>query len=239
MTVTDNYFIAEGIPVVPVDDNNSWNPFQVAEITVKDGSGNVIAQTKATVPTSDEINCAKCHGTNAFDDILSKHDSKHSTDLSAASRKPVLCASCHPSPALGIRSGPQDYLSQVLHGSHSTRGASCYDCHPGSTTKCNRSLAHATADGNCVTCHGDMANGFPVQLPEEGSHGQMNRHAQNAITMLQVSARGMIYTGNRRDTEACTAAPVMGALMQWSLPAKLLIITSQNNTRDLHLLLKL
>ena len=158
MTVTDNYFIAEGIPVVPVDDNNSWNPFQVAEITVKDGSGNVIAQTKATVPTSDEINCAKCHGTNAFDDILSKHDSKHSTDLSAASRKPVLCASCHPSPALGITSGPQDYLSQVLHGSHSTRGASCYDCHPGSTTKCNRSLAHATADGNCVTCHGDMAN---------------------------------------------------------------------------------
>ena len=38
MKVTDNYFIAEGIPVVPVDDNNTWNPYQVAEVTVKDGS---------------------------------------------------------------------------------------------------------------------------------------------------------------------------------------------------------
>ncbi len=162
MTANGDYFIAEGIPVVPVDDNNTWSPFQVAEITVKNGSGTVLAQTQATVPTSDEINCAKCHGTtNAFDDILSKHDSKHGTNLSAAGSKPVLCASCHPSPALGINDGPQMYLSRALHGSHSSRGASCYDCHPGTITKCNRSLRHNNsnaADGNCIECHGDMAN---------------------------------------------------------------------------------
>lgn len=162
MTANGDYFIAEGIPVVPVDDNNTWSPFQVAEITVKNGSGTVLAQTQAVVPTSDEINCAKCHGTtNAFDDILSKHDSKHATNLSASGNKPVLCASCHPSPALGINTGPQMYLSRALHGSHSSRGASCYDCHPGATTKCNRSLRHNNsnaADGNCTGCHGDMAN---------------------------------------------------------------------------------
>jgi hypothetical protein len=158
MTASSNHFVAEGVPVVPVNDNDTWSPFQVAEITVKDGTGNVVAQTQATVPTSDEINCAKCHGTNAFDDILSKHDDKHGTSLSATASKPVLCASCHPSPALGVNTGPQMYLSQALHGSHSTRGASCYDCHPGATTKCNRSLAHTADNGNCTTCHGEMSN---------------------------------------------------------------------------------
>jgi hypothetical protein len=158
MKPADGYFIAEGIPVVPVNDDNTWNPFQVAEITVKDATGAVLVKTQATVPTSDEINCGKCHGSNAFDDILAKHDSDHGTNLSAPSNQPLLCASCHPSPALGINTGPQMYLSQALHGSHSTRGASCYDCHPGATTKCNRSLAHTADNGNCTTCHGDMAN---------------------------------------------------------------------------------
>jgi hypothetical protein len=164
MKVSGDHFVAEGIPVVPVNDNLVWSPFQVAEITVSDPNGKILAQTQATVPTSDEINCAKCHGSatiNAFDDILAKHDLAHSTTLSAASSKPVLCASCHPSPALGINTGPQMYLSRALHGSHSTRNASCYDCHPGTTTKCNRSLAHNgnnAADGNCTACHGDMAN---------------------------------------------------------------------------------
>jgi hypothetical protein len=158
MDAAGDYFIAEGIPVVPVNDAGTWNPYQVAEITVKDGTGAILAQTQTTVPTSDEINCAKCHGsTNAFDDILLKHDSEHGTNLSAAASKPVLCASCHPSPALGINTGSQMYLSRALHGSHATRGASCYDCHPGTTTKCNRSLAHTADDGNCTTCHGDMA----------------------------------------------------------------------------------
>lgn len=161
MTVTDNYFIAEGIPVVPVDDNNTWNPYQIADVTVKNGSGTTLVTTRATVPTSDEINCAKCHGTatTAFDDILSKHDAAEGTSLS--NDKPVLCAKCHPSPALGIMTGPQMYLSKAIHGYHSAKGAGCYDCHPGVITKCNRSLEHNNndaSDGNCKACHGDMAS---------------------------------------------------------------------------------
>jgi hypothetical protein len=171
MTVSDNHFVVEGIPVVPVDDNSTWSPYQIAEITVKNGN-TVLAQTRATVPTSDEINCAKCHGTatTVFDDILSKHDLAH-TSVSLSSSKPVLCASCHPSPALGITTGPQMYLSKAIHGSHASRGASCYDCHPGATTKCNRSLAHNNsnaADGNCTTCHGtmaDVASSIPARVP--------------------------------------------------------------------------
>ena len=73
--------------------------------------------------------------------------------------QPVLCASCHPDPALGINTGPEKYLSQVMHGSHASKpGIGCYDCHPGATTKCSRSIAHTSANGNCAECHGDMAN---------------------------------------------------------------------------------
>jgi hypothetical protein len=156
MTVENDHFIIKGIPVTPIDDNMAWSPYQVAMITVEDGNGNILASTTNTVPVSDEINCAKCHGANAFDDILTKHDASHGTNLMG--NKPVLCASCHPDPALGAAGNGAIYLSQAIHGFHGNRGAACYDCHPGNTTKCSRSLKHTTDDGNCITCHGDVAN---------------------------------------------------------------------------------
>jgi hypothetical protein len=163
MTVNSDHFTAEGMPVVPVSDAGVWDPFQVIVINVKDVSGNLLASTQATVPTSDEINCAKCHTegpSSVFTNILTSHDKAMGTKL--VSQKPVLCASCHGSPALGTN-GPGSsgkYLSQVIHGFHASKSASCYDCHPGTLTKCSRSLAHmgTTGDGNCITCHGDLAN---------------------------------------------------------------------------------
>jgi hypothetical protein len=151
------------MPVVPVNDGGTWDPYQVIDIMVKDGSGNLLATTQATVPTSDEINCAKCHSdgpSSVFTNILQTHDDEEGTSL--VTQKPVLCAKCHGSPALGS-TGPGTsgkYLSQAIHGSHASRGAGCYDCHPGTSTKCSRSLAHmgTNDDGNCTTCHGDMAN---------------------------------------------------------------------------------
>ena len=159
MVAKAGYFSADGIPVTPVNDSNVWNPYQVVQITVKDGSGATVAQTRATVPTSDEINCNRCHGANAFQDVLTKHDASHGTNLSG--NKPVLCADCHGSPVLGTTGTGSAgiYLSQAIHGFHSTvnPAAACYDCHPGPTTQCSRSLAHTTADGNCVACHGGLA----------------------------------------------------------------------------------
>jgi hypothetical protein len=163
MAVKSDYFTAEGMPVVPVNDADVWDPFQVIDVTVKDASNNVIASTQATVPTSDEINCAKCHSggsSSVFTNILQTHDEKAGTSLMA--QKPVLCAKCHGSPALGSTSPGSSgkYLSQAIHGFHATKDAGCYDCHPGASTRCSRSLAHmgANNDGNCATCHGDMAN---------------------------------------------------------------------------------
>lgn len=158
MVEVGDHFEINGIPVTPVDDDQVWNPYQVIELTLKDSTGTVLAQTQATLPTSDEINCAKCHNGNddPFADILETHDRYEGTNLAAEA--PVLCAKCHGSPVLGtIDSGSGKYLSQAMHGFHSTVGASCYDCHPGSFTRCSRSLAHTADDGNCTACHGDMA----------------------------------------------------------------------------------
>ncbi len=159
--VAGDHFAVHGIPLTPVDDDGTWSPFQVALIAVRDSSGAVVCETQATVPTSDEINCAKCHGGGepgeTFARILETHDEISLTQL--LSGTPVLCASCHGSPALG-QTGPGSsgtYLSQAIHGFHASKGAKCYDCHPGEATKCNRSLSHTADGGKCTSCHGDMA----------------------------------------------------------------------------------
>ncbi|MBN2070386.1 MAG: hypothetical protein JW814_02925 [Candidatus Krumholzibacteriota bacterium] len=152
------HFIAEGVPVTPVYDSGTWDPYQVAVITVKNDQGAVVATTRATVPVSDEINCAQCHGEQAWSDIISDHDRLHETGL--ADSIPFLCASCHGSPALGTQGAGAAgiYLSEAIHGAHSTREASCYQCHPGEITKCMRSRNHTATDGNCQTCHGTLAH---------------------------------------------------------------------------------
>jgi len=159
MLAKDGFFVADGVPVVPVSDAGVWNPYQVAEITVKNAAdGNTIIKTRAMVPTSDEINCSKCHDSSAFDNILEEHEEVGGQSLQ--SRKPVLCASCHGTPALGItgKGSSGKYLSEAIHGYHASKNAVCYDCHPGTQTKCSRSLAHTADDGNCTACHGNMAN---------------------------------------------------------------------------------
>ena len=156
MVLKGDHFQVNGIPVTPVNDSGAWSPYQVAEITVKSGQ-TIVAQTRATVPTSDEINCQRCHGSDAFNDILESHDEEE-PGLNLQGMKPVLCATCHGSPALG-QTGPGSsgkYLSEAIHGFHASKGAACLDCHPGATSKCNRSLAHTAPDGHCTICHGSM-----------------------------------------------------------------------------------
>ncbi len=158
MDPAGDHFVAEGVPVVPIyDDNGSWDPYQVAEITVKDARDVQIAKTRTTVPTSEEMKCSRCHGTAAFLDILAEHDAENATNLTGS--QPVLCQSCHGDPALGLMSPGTAgvFLSKAIHGSHADRQAACYDCHPGPVTRCSRSLRHTTDDGYCINCHGTMA----------------------------------------------------------------------------------
>jgi hypothetical protein len=93
-------------------------------------------------------------------------------------RKPVLCAACHASEALGTGSyGTIPPLTASVHSYHaqvmdpdlnltlddSDNRAACYRCHPGSTTKCLRGAmgGAVAADGSmemqCQSCHGNMS----------------------------------------------------------------------------------
>lgn len=91
---------------------------------------------------------------------------------------PILCAGCHASNALpGTGLSGIKPMTQAMHARHatvldpsnnlaldnSTNRAACYQCHPGSETKCLRgAMGDATlADGSlamqCQNCHGGMA----------------------------------------------------------------------------------
>ena len=95
-----------------------------------------------------------------------------------ADNKPVLCAACHASEALGAPSyGTIPPLTASIHSFHahvmdpvtsmtldsSANRSACYRCHPGSTTKCLRGAMGGAiaADGSmemqCQSCHGNMS----------------------------------------------------------------------------------
>ena len=164
MLLKGERFEATGVPVVPINDAGTWDPYQVAEVVVRDASsGAELARTRTMAQTSDEINCGKCHGQTINDkeigSVLKEHDDSHETTF-VEDGVPVLCADCHGSPILGT-TGPgsaEKYLSYAIHIFHYDQNIACYDCHPGTTTLANRSTAHTTDNGNCTTCHGSLTD---------------------------------------------------------------------------------
>jgi hypothetical protein len=100
--------------------------------------------------------------------ILKLHDDEKGTTLESS--QPVLCAQCHYSPALDLAGAGEPNppiapkFSVVMHKYHgelavfqsaTTVNASCYQCHPGNITQCQRG-AMATGGMDCFDCHGGM-----------------------------------------------------------------------------------
>ena len=109
MDLSGNQFIAEGIPLTEFTDSDPTHPqpFQLATVIVKDvATGKELARTVTVAPVSTEMHCDNCHarGEGASTgkvetNILAAHDEENGTNL--MSQRPVLCASCHSSNALG------------------------------------------------------------------------------------------------------------------------------------------
>ena len=104
--------------------------------------------------------------------ILLLHDALQNTSLSTAT--PVLCAGCHYSKALDLSgAGPagnqvgNPFFSRVMHSYHGSLPpsggqpvfpndiSSCYQCHPGQITQCDRG-AMKTGGMDCIDCHNGM-----------------------------------------------------------------------------------
>jgi len=121
-------FIIEGVPLTPYEDNapHVQQPYQLADLVAKDATtGEVLARTTFVAPVSTEMHCDDCHGDGmegiatgkVETNILALHDKEEGTDLMA--QRPVLCANCHGSNALGMAGDPNlPSLSHAIHGKH-------------------------------------------------------------------------------------------------------------------------
>ncbi|MCA9295418.1 MAG: hypothetical protein KC983_02855, partial [Phycisphaerales bacterium] len=153
---------AVGIPITPIDDTGRINSFPLAFIEAVHENGGV-ANTVTVVPVSTELTCNLCHsapGVSTGTDILRDHDKLHGTNLEAT--KPILCASCHKDNALALPGLPDvPQLSHAIHSAHAPRmdmvdlDNTCYACHPGLRTKCQRDN-HFGVGVDCMECHGGM-----------------------------------------------------------------------------------
>jgi len=180
MDMQGDYFVAEGIPLTEFSDSNPGvaYPYQLAVLTAKDiATGEVLANLTIVAPVSTEMHCDTCHATGQDPggtqprvelNILALHDSEEGTNL--INSRPVLCARCHSSNALGAPGVPGvPSLSNAMHNHHTEvipdTLDGCYSCHPGPTTRCLRdamsqnipSPIDPNRNMNCIDCHGGMA----------------------------------------------------------------------------------
>jgi hypothetical protein len=207
----NGYWKAEGIPVVPYDDDKKVNYYPMVKVAAKDIRGTILATTRTVLPVSEEMTCKSCHSSNIRNssaqpstgwvnyadpekdfrrNILKLHDERKSgvtgyvsalstngyspagLSSTADSGKPILCANCHASNALGKTGIPGiKSLTGAVHSRHArvmvlddaTDNAACYYCHPGSQTQCLRGIMGIARDsqGNlllqCQSCHGSIS----------------------------------------------------------------------------------
>jgi hypothetical protein len=175
-----DHFIAEGIPLTEYDDDDHENrqPYQLADLVVIDSAGTVLATNQVVAPVSTEMHCDYCHYDNGpgnediatgiiEQNILTYHDEENMEEYPPGhegplmSRRPILCAECHATNALGapgVAGIPN--LSKAMHEKHagispdSTSG--CYNCHPGPQTQCLRDVMSDVYGLQCTNCHGGM-----------------------------------------------------------------------------------
>jgi len=156
MTANGNFFLVEGIPITPYTDADLVNedPYQQALVKVFDLDGNLLASTKPVIPVSNEIGCVSsgCHSSEQS--ILNQHEQEGGFN---PNNKPILCASCHASNALGTTGQSEAMpLSYRIHNKHASRTSDCYKCHPGPNTKCFRDVMFS-AGKQCTDCHGNLS----------------------------------------------------------------------------------
>jgi len=178
MDMSADHFIAEGIPLTEYDDDytdaTDRQPYQLADIVVTGSGGVELARNRVVAPVSTEMHCEYCHADGEFDistgrvetNILTLHDEENQDEYPGGnkplmSRRPILCAECHASNALGAPGEPGiPNFSQAMHEKHagkvqdSTDG--CYACHPGPDTKCLRDVMSSEYEMGCTDCHGGM-----------------------------------------------------------------------------------
>ena len=185
-----DHFTAEGIPLTEFRDSAPAEPYpyQLATVIARDTATSAeLARTITVAPVSTEMHCDFCHSDGQREgiatgkvetNILVLHDREHAGDYPPGfgrlmDNRPVLCATCHASNALGTTGKPGiPNLSKAVHDKHAgvenggddlagLAGTAalaenfCYNCHPGPATQCLRDVM-ASRGMTCTDCHGSM-----------------------------------------------------------------------------------
>jgi len=58
---TQHWFVAEGIPITPYDDQGRKNYYPMMRLEARDATGALLASTDIVLPVSDEMDCSTCH----------------------------------------------------------------------------------------------------------------------------------------------------------------------------------
>ena len=179
MDPAGDHFVAEGIPLTEYSDSapTTRAPYQLATVIVYDvATGQELARTQPVAPVSTEMHCDNCHydggvegiATGRVDtNILTLHDEENSDEYPPGhegllmDRRPILCAECHASNALGEPGQPGvPSLSKAIHKKHKKKVPDslegCYNCHPGPQTQCLRDVMSTQHGMQCTDCHGGM-----------------------------------------------------------------------------------
>jgi hypothetical protein len=164
------------------------------------------------------MRCDNCHFDGGVENIasgrietniLTLHDNEnadqypsgHTTPL--MDRRPVLCAECHASNALGAPgvSGIPS-LSRAMHEKHKEivpdTQEGCYNCHPGPTTQCLRDVMSTEHNLTCIDCHGGLEevsqNPNPwLNEPTCSDSGCHTDISQNQVLYRNSTAHSGIY----------------------------------------------
>ena len=214
MSRESDHFVADGIPLTEFSDSapTTPQPYQLARIVARDAGGNLLAENTVVAPVSTEMHCDTCHSDHGKGNeeiatgkvernILTKHDNEEGTHL--MNTRPVLCASCHSSNALGAPGKPDiPSLSNAMHDRHKEEVPStldgCYNCHPGPNTKCLRDVMSSKFGMNCISCHGTLAqvaqNPNPwLNEPRCDNCHNDGQHQQNSALYRFSTGHGKIY----------------------------------------------
>ena len=255
MDAAGDHFIAEGVPVVDVNDAGTWDPYPFVVVQAKNGTS-TIATTVNVAPASTEMSCYICHQGDTqqgvMDNILGKHDSNENTNLldQAKSGKPVACNTCHADPAMGVMDNhnAKTTLSGAMHTWHATRMKkpgvpenACQSCHPGPSTQCLRDI-HAKQGLTCTNCHGDLAQvGDSGRTPWVNLPACESCHTKNlqkaSITKIADPSQGLTANSDAlyRNSKAHGGGGIYCAACHGSPHAIYPTITERDNEQSIRL----
>ncbi len=228
MDAKSDHFVVEGVPLTEFSDSAPTvpDPYQLATIIARDSGSNAeLARLTTVAPVSTEMHCDFCHNDGGVEgirtgrvetNILTLHDEENSDEYPPGhttplmQRRPVLCAECHSSNALGAPGVPGlESLSRVMHSKHADKvpetNEGCYNCHPGPETKCLRDVMSTQHDMTCVDCHGSMEkvaeNPTPwLAEPRCDSCHKEPEYAQNQPLYRNSTGHGGIYCAACHDS---------------------------------------